>query len=603
MQPVEQRSLLARAENVLSIAVLAAMALLPVVEIIGRKLVGQGVPGSIPLVEHLTLWIALLGAALAARSERLLALSTATFLPKWLAGFGGVISGFLGAAISSALFWASVELVRVERETGGNVALGIPVWVAMCILPLGFALIALRLAWHAAEHWQGRAIAALGLIVLPALGLLPYLDELGLVLPAALLIVFGLLLGLPIFAAIGGLALLFFWSEGIPAASVPGEAYRLTASPMLPAVPLFTLAGYILSEGGTSRRLMRLLTALVGWMPGGLAVATTLLLAAFTPLTGASGVTILSMGGLLLPVLVRAKYPKQSSIGLVTVSGSIGLLLPPSLPVILYGVTSNQSIKEMFVGGALPGLLLIVLVAGWGMRTGVLSGTVRTPFDWREALSALWEAKFEVLLPLILLGSYFGGIATLVEAAAATVVMAVVLECGIHRELSFVRDVPRVAVECATLVGGFLIILAAALGLTDYMILAEVPMHLLAVVQAHIESPLLFLLALNLFLLIVGGLMDIYSAIFVVVPLITPMAAAYGIDPLHLGIIFLANLELGYLTPPMGENLFLSAYRFDQPLPTLFRSTLPLWVLLLIGVLLITYLPALTLGPVELLAR
>jgi tripartite ATP-independent transporter DctM subunit len=338
-------------------------------------------------------------------------------------------------------------------------------------------------------------------------------------------------------------------------------------------------------------------------MPGGLAVATTLVLAFFTPLTGASGVTILSMGGLLLPVLVRAKYPERPAIGLVTVSGSIGLLIPPSLPVILYGVTAGLSIKELFIGGAIPGLLLILLVASWGARVGTRSGAVRTPFDAREARGALWEAKWELLLPVAILGSYFGGFATLVEAAALAVVLTLLLECVIYRELSIVRDIPKVFVECATLVGGFLIILGSALAFTTHLILAEVPMHALALVRTYIDSPLVFLLALNVFLLIVGGLMDIYSAIFVVVPLITPMAAAYGIDPLHLGIIFLANLELGYLTPPMGENLFLSAYRFDQPLPTLFRSVIPFWVLLLVGVLLITYVPALTLWPVEMLAR
>jgi tripartite ATP-independent transporter DctM subunit len=399
------------------------------------------------------------------------------------------------------------------------------------------------------------------------------------------------------------LALLLFWNDGIPVSSVPGEAYRLTASPMLPAVPLFTLAGYILSEGGASRRLMRLFTAVVGWMPGGLAVATTIVLALFTPLTGASGVTILSMGGLLLPMLIKAKYPERFSIGLVTVSGSIGLLLPPSLPVILYGVRSNLSVKELFIGGLVPGILLVGMIAAWGVRVGARTGIDRAPFRLREAITAVREARWELLFPVVVLVGYFGGFTTLVEAAALTVIIALVIECVIHRELSILRDIPRVTVECATLVGGFLIILGAALGLTDYLILAEVPMRALEVVRAHIESPIVFLLVLNLFLLIVGGLMDIYSAIFVVVPLITPMAAAYGIDPLHLGIIFLANLELGYLTPPMGENLFLSSYRFGRPLPELFRSTLAFWFILMIGVLLITYVPALTLWPVEMLAR
>jgi tripartite ATP-independent transporter DctM subunit len=592
-----------RIENGASIVLLAVMALVPLVEIGGRRLLGRGIPGSIPLVEHLTLWVAFMGAALAARSDRLLAMSTATFLSGRLKSQARLFTGTLGAAISSALAWASLGLVFVERKTGGDVALGIPVWIAMCVMPLGFAIVAVRLAWRASDRIQGRAVAALGLVAPAALLFLPSLQGSGILFPASLILLFATVLGLPIFAAIGGLALLLFWNDGIPVSSVPGEAYRLTASPMLPAVPLFTLAGYILSEGGASRRLMRLFTAVVGWMPGGLAVATTIVLALFTPLTGASGVTILSMGGLLLPMLIKAKYPERFSIGLVTVSGSIGLLLPPSLPVILYGVRSNLSVKELFIGGLVPGILLVGMIAAWGVRVGARTGIDRAPFRLREAITAVREARWELLFPVVVLVGYFGGFTTLVEAAALTVIIALVIECVIHRELSILRDIPRVTVECATLVGGFLIILGAALGLTDYLILAEVPMRALEVVRAHIESPIVFLLVLNLFLLIVGGLMDIYSAIFVVVPLITPMAAAYGIDPLHLGIIFLANLELGYLTPPMGENLFLSSYRFGRPLPELFRSTLAFWFILMIGVLLITYVPALTLWPVEMLAR
>jgi tripartite ATP-independent transporter DctM subunit len=266
-------------------------------------------------------------------------------------------------------------------------------------------------------------------------------------------------------------------------------------------------------------------------------------------------------------------------------------------------VTSNLSVVDLFIGGLVPGALLIIGVAAWGARTGVIAGTERSRFRPREAAAAVWEAKWEILLPIVVLTSYLGGYTTLMEASAIAVLIAIVIECFIHRELSFLRDIPRVAVECVTLTGGFLIILGVALGLTNYLVLAEVPMHALEFVRAHIDSPLVFLLALNLFLIVVGGLMDIYSAIFVVVPLIRPMADAYDIDPLHLAIIFLANLELGYLTPPMGENLFLSAYRFNQPLPVLFRSTLPLWVILLAIVLLITYVPALTLWPVTMFGR
>jgi len=590
-------------EDAISIAALGIMALLPVVEVAGRALGGQGISGSIPLVEHLTLCIALLGAALAARSDRLLALSTSSLLAERFRVPIRRFIGVVGAAVVTALFLASIRLVLVERQVGGEVALGIPLWWFLCMLPACFALVGGRLVWRAASTTVGRLAAATGILIPVALGGFPSLQDVSILIPGAAVLIVATLLGLPLFAAIGGLALLFFWNEGIPVASVPEETYRLAASPLLPAVPLFTFAGYILSEGGSSRRLMRLLSASVGWMPGGLAVATAILLALFTPLTGASGITILSMGGLLLPVLLRAGYPERSSIGLVTVSGSIGLLLPPSLPVILYAVTSNLSVVDLFIGGLIPGALLILGVAAWGARAGVKARAERTPFRLREAAAAAWDAKWEILLPVVVLASYFGGFTTLMEAAAIAVLLAIFIECLVFRELSFARDLPRIAVECVTLTGGFLIILGVALGLTNYLVLAEVPTHALEFVRAHIESPLIFLLALNVFLIVVGGLMDIYSAIFVVVPLIRPMAEAYEIDPLHLAIIFLANLELGYLTPPMGENLFLSAYRFNQPLPTLFRATLPLWIILLGVVLLITYVPALTLWPVALFNR
>ncbi|MCZ6695312.1 MAG: TRAP transporter large permease subunit, partial [Acidobacteria bacterium] len=499
---------------------------------------------------------------------------------------------------------ASIELIRVQRGAGDMVALGIPVWVAMLVMPAGFTFMGLRLIRRAGERWPSRVMAVAGLLIPIVMYGFPDLQGYGMLIPGLVVLIAATLFGMPIFATIGGLALLLFWNDGIPLASVPVETYRLTASPMLPAVPLFTLGGYILSEGGASKRVTRLFTALFGWMPGGLAIVTVLVLAFFTPLTGASGITILSMGGLLLPVLMRARYPEGTSIGLVTVSGSIGLLLPPSLPVILYAVTArNASILDLFIGGLVPGILLIVLVAAWGVRQGLLIGKKRTPFDRREALAAIGEARWELLLPIVILAGIFTGFTTLVEAAAVTVGYAVAIECFVHRELTLRRDMARIGVECATMVGGFMIILGMALGLTNYLIDAEVPMHALALAQQYIESPWVFLLALNLFLLVVGGLMDIYSAIFVVVPLITPIAAAYGIHPVHLGIIFLANLELGYLTPPMGENLFLAAYRFDRPLSVVFRATFPLWVILLGAVQLNTYVTALTLTLVRLVGN
>jgi C4-dicarboxylate transporter, DctM subunit len=580
-----------RLERWVSIAALALMSALPLIEIAGRKLAGGGIPGSIPVVQHLTLWVTFLGAALAANSDRLLALSTGAFLPDRWQGRVRVLTYACGAAVSGCLMVASYDLVAVQREAGDIIGWRIPAWVAVSIMPLGFGMIAGRMVWRSSEIWKGRAAAAVGLLAPLLVFLYKDATPTGLLLPGSLVILAVTALGMPIFAALGGAALLFFWGNGVPLAAVPSETYRLSASPMLPAIPLFTLGGYILSEGGASRRLMRTFTALVGWMPGGLAVVTTLLLAFFTPFTGASGVTILSMGGLLLPMLVKAKYPESTSIGLVTVSGSIGLLFPPSLPVILYGIYAQTPIDRLFIAGLLPGLLLVIVVAGWGAWRGWSAGAARTPFSGRELAAAAWEAKWELLLPVVVLTGIFGGFATLVEAAALTVLYALVVECFVYGDLGVRRDLPRIAVECSTLSGAFLIILGAALGFTNFMIHAEIPALALDWAKLHIHSPLVFLLALNVFLIVIGALMDIYSAILVIVPLITPMGLAFGIDPVHLGIVFLANMELGYLMPPMGENLFLSAYRFKQPLSRIYVSTVPYSIILLAAVLLITYLP------------
>ena len=596
----ERPTPLGRTENALAIAVLAVMAIMPLAEIVGRKWLGGGIPGSFPIVQHLTLWITFLGAALAARSNRLLALSTATFLPDGWRQRVEVFTSGLAAGITAVLIWASIDLVLVDYEFGDRVAWGIPVWVAELVMPVSLAVVAARLIGRVSGSRWTRLLPALGLLIPLLFGLIEVPEESGLLLPACVVIVVGTALGLPIYAAIGGAALVFFWDEGTPVSAVPGETYRLTTEAMLPAIPLFTVGGYLLAEGGSGKRLMRLFSAWMGWLPGGLAIMVTLVLAFFTPLTGASGITILSMGGLLLPMLVKAHYPEKTSVGLVTVSGSIGLLFFPSLPVILYAFHAEQPIERLFVGGLLPGILLVFVVAAWAGHRGWLSGAVRTPFDGREAVSALWEAKWEILLPVVVLGGLLGGYATLVETSAITVLYAFVVECFIFRDLSVKRDVPRVFVESATLVGGFMIILGVALGFTNYLVIAEVPTQALDWVQSHIESKILFLLALNLFLIVVGALMDIYSAILVIVPLITPMAAAYGIDPVHLGIIFLANMELGYLMPPMGENLFLSSYRFNQPLTRVYASTLPYVVILLLAVLLITYVPEMTLWLVEL---
>ena len=599
MEPSTRPGLRFRLENAVAIAVLALMTALPLIETAGRVFLGRGISGSIVIVQNLTLWVTLLGAALAARSERLLALSTQRFLPAGAQRPVKIFTSAVAVAISATLAYASVDFVQIEREFGDIVAWNIPIWIVLSVLPVGFTAIAARLIWHAAPDWLGRILAALGLLI-PLLFTSPAIENVGIVLPAILGIVVATALGMPIFAAIGGAALVLFWNDFTPANAVPGETYRLTASPMLPAIPLFALAGYILAEGSASRRLTRLFTACFGWMPGGLAIVATLVLAFFTPLTGASGITILSMGGLLLPVLVGARYPERTSMGLVTVSGSIGLLWFPSLPVFLYGFYGNIDYAKLFVGGLLPGIVLVLVVAGWGAYQGWQHGVETKPFDQREARAAMWEAKWELLLPVVVLGGIAGGYTTLVEVAALTVLYTLVVECLVQRGLSVRRDLPGIFVECATLVGGFMIILSVALGFTNFLIIAEVPTMAIDWVQTRIDSPIVFLLALNIFLIVVGALMDIFSAIVVVVPLIVPIAAAYGIDPVHLAIVFLANMELGYLMPPMGENLFLSSYRFDKPLTEVYRSTLPYTLLLLAAVLLITFVPSLTLWLVDL---
>ncbi|PWU09246.1 MAG: C4-dicarboxylate ABC transporter [Verrucomicrobia bacterium] len=479
-------------------------------------------------------------------------------------------------------------------------------------MPLGFGLIALRLIWHSSSRRGWRGGAALLAAAIVCAGICLPTAPAKLVLPGIALLLLATILGAPVFAALGGAAVIFFWGKSQPLTVLPIDHYDLVVNPTLPTIPLFTLAGYLLAEGGASKRLVRVCQALVGHLPGGPAIATALACAFFTSFTGASGVTILALGGLLMPVLVASRYSERAALGLITGAGSLGLLFPPCLPLILYGIIANVQIQKMFVGGILPGVLLVVLTAVLGIwqgpKVGQASRLPRQPgsssegtgemtvpsFTWREAGIAIWAAKWELLLPVVALVALFGGFATTLEAAAITAFYAFVVEVFIYRDLRILKDLPRVMTECALLVGGVLLILGVALGLTGYFVYAEVPDKLAALAQGSIHSRWVFLLALNLFLLVVGCLMDIFSAIIVVVPLIVPLGAAFGVNPVHLGIIFLANLELGFLTPPVGMNLFLSSYRFNKPMTEVTRAVLPMLAILLGGVLLITYIPWLT---------
>ncbi len=596
-----------RLEDSVSIVLLGAMVLLPLAEIVVRQL-GTGIPGALPFEQHLTLWVAFLGAALAAREGRLLALATGNFLPEGrFRAVAAVFTGGISAMVATLLGSASLDLVQIEREGGIEMAAGVPVWVGQAVMPVGFAILALRLAWKSSDLWTGRATAGFGIVLGLWIGANAdsFADRAAT--PWLVLILASTLLGGPIFAALGGAAVFLFLSDFVPLAAIPAESYRLAVSPTLAAIPLFTLTGFLLAEGGASERLLRVFRALFGWVPGSTPVVCAVVCAFFTVFTGGSGVTILALGGVLFAALSADGYRERFSLGLLTSSGSLGLLLPPALPLILFGIVAEVPIEDLFIGGLLPGLLLIALIAAWGVREGLRRGTGKARTSAVEddggIARALWAAKWELLLPVVILGAFFSGYATLVETAALAALYAFVVQCLVHRDVRLGKPLLAVFRQCAVLVGGVLIILVAAMGLTSWLVDAQAAQALVELVQNNIESKIVFLLALNVFLLLVGCLMDIFSATVVVVPLIIPLGLAFGVDPVHLGIIFVANLELGYLTPPVGLNLFLASYRFERPLLAVYRAAVPALVILGFGVLLITYVPGLTLGLLDLLGR
>ena len=411
------------------------------------------------------------------------------------------------------------------------------------------------------------------------------------------------LLGAPLFSIIAASAMLGFQRSEIDLSVVAIEFYRIAEMPVLLAIPLFTFAGYLLSESGAPRRLVRLTRALLGWMPGGLALVSLVACALFTAFTGASGVTIVALGALLYPALTRAGYQENFSLGLVTTSGSLGLLFAPALPLILYAVIAQQlgigggiTVDAMFLAGILPGLLMLLLLSGWSLWSS--RGLPLAPFSGDEALAALRESVWEIPLPLVVLGGIYSGYFAISEAAAVTALYVLVVEVGILREIPL-RQLPRVMREAMVLVGGILIILGVSLASTNYLIDAEVPSRLFDWIRGLVSDRLTFLMLLNLFLLVLGTMLDIFSALVLMVPLLLPVATGYGIDPVHLGIIFLANMQIGYFPPPVGMNLFIASYRFDKPVMQLYRATLPWFLILLAAVLIITYWPGLSLMLVD----
>jgi len=591
-----------RVEDGVLVGALALATLLPLIDAAGRPLGGFHISGSASYVQQLTLWLAFVGGLIATRDGRHLTLSTAELLaegrPRRLAR---LLACSVAAAVAAVLAYASVELVLANREQGKTLPVGLAEWVSECVMPLALGVMAMRFAWAASQRWSGRVVALGATAAAFALGLIP--EQAGaLVWPLALVILTAALLGAPVFVAMGGLALLLFFKDGTPVGAVSAEVYRLIASPTLPAIPLLTAAGYVLAEGRSSARLVRFFQALFGWMPGGIAVMVAAVCAVFTTFTGGSGVTIIALGGLVLPMLTKARYPEGFSLGLVTASGSLGLLFPPSLPVILYAVVAGVPADSLYLAGLLPGLLLVVLVAAYGIYVGLRLTEARQSFSWREALAATWQAKWELSLPILVITLFGSGFASIVETSAIACAYAVLIECVVAKDTPL-RELPGVLLKAGGLVGAVLILLSVAMGLTSYLVDAQIPDQLLAWVKTHIHSQLVFLLALNAILLVLGSVLEIYSAIIILVPLVVPLGTAFGINPIHLGVIFLANLELGFLFPPVGLNLFLSAARFGRSLPELYRHVVPFLLILGLGVLLITYYPDMSLGILRLLGK
>ncbi len=571
----------------------------PIFQILGRYISFFSIPASQEIVQHMTLWIGFIGAVIAARSNKLLSVVRepvfdSTTKVNWTKFFVHVFS----LSIVFVLSISYLKMIQIGFQYPDYIAPYIPTWFAQAIIPVGLILIWYQMIMTSSTDLKYRVLLTV-ISIIPTIILyfwqFPLANPLLLwtkVLFAILLVAFGL----PIFILLASLSIFFFLSEPSEWATnydlistISDSAYRIVVSPTLAAIPIFTLAGYILAESNISERLIRFFKASLGWLPGSTVLIVVLLCAFFTALTGGSGVTILALGAILYPILIHDGYSKQFSLGIITTAGSLGLLFPPSLPAIIYSVTAGINPLELFKQALIPAIFLMSIMFFYGLYKKPKSKTVER-FVFKDAFETAKIAKWEIAIPLLIILSLFSGFATLVESAALLVLYVLTVELYIFKDISF-KNLPKIIIECSTLVGGVLIILGFAMGFTGYLVDAQIPLKILNFVQSTISSKIIFLLALNILLLIVGCLMDVFSAIIVVVPLIAPLATYFGIDPFHLAIIFIANLELGYITPPVGMNLYLSSYRFEKDMPTIYSATLPFFFIRLIGVILITYIP------------
>ncbi len=575
--------------------IIALLISLPVLEVVARFFGTTAITSSRMVVQHLTLWVGFFGAVLASSRGKLLSLSSSNlFEPESSFSIKHFIAKSTSLIILISLLWGSLQLVTVEYQYPVNISPLISRWFAQSIMPISLMLMSVILFFKSYSSLKNKFALLISILLFLSIVSIPQVRESSVTLWFSFFsIIFSLFYGLPIFLGLGGIAALLFWFDWTPLSAISAETYRIVVSPTLPTIPLFTIAGFLLAESKSSIRLLSLFQALFGWIPGGTPIVLVIICGFFTAITGGSGVTILALGGLLMPMLIKDGFSKNFSLGLITVSGSIGLLFPPSLPLIIYGVTAGVSIKSIFLGGIIPGLLILVIVASWAIFSSKRQSVAVYDFKINNIKSALIESKWEIAIPFIIMFGIFGGYMTLVETAAISALYVLFITVVIYRDISFSK-VGNILIDCCALIGGVLIILGVAMGLTSYIIDAEVPMTLLEWVKTNISSKYIFLILLNVFLLVVGCMMDIFSATIIVVPLIKPIAAYFGIDPIHLAIIFIANLELGYLTPPVGMNLFLSAYRFDESMKSVYTSTMPFYFVMLFCVILITYFPILS---------
>ncbi len=584
------------------------------------------IPGGDDYIHYMILWIALIGGMITSREGKHLSLAIGIDIIKdpfnsWIKTF----NSFIAVTVTSALAWSSIPRIVRGVLKGSRFVGIIPMYFFLLILPIGFGIIAVRFIFSAPEKKASRYIAALGLVfgtavalnpVLKAFGYLygdinPLLDSITIVMksffsvsvrPLIILLIISGILGNPIFVVLGGAAyFLFAASPGASFENIPSEAVSLLTGRAVPAIPLFTLAGFILSESKSGERLVRFFEAWFGWLPGGIIIMAVLVSTFFTTFTGASGVTILALGGLLSVVLMKSgKYSRDFSTGLLTGAGSIGLLFPPGLPVIMYWVMAQTQevhieLNHLFLGGLLPGIILVAAVSVMGIFMTSREKGKKMPFNLKEALSSGKGAVWEILFPFIILIGFFAGLVSIEGLGAIAVVYAVVVEVFIHKDIKL-SELFSVVKKAVPVLGGILLIIGVSRGLSYYFVDEELPEMLVMFMEKNIESPIVFLILLNIVLLLTGCFMDIFSAIIIVAPLIIPLGQFYDINPVRLGVIFLANLGLGYLTPPIGLNLFLASYRFEQPLTKVYKNVMPFFIVLLIAVLLITYIPWLTEG-------